>query len=84
MRALEVGRLPGDEDLAGVALIGAGQDLHQRRLAGRVVADEAEDLAGIEHEVDVAQRLHGAERLLDAAHLDDGLRLAASGIGGFR
>ncbi len=55
VRVAEVGRLAGDQDIAGVALIGAGQDLHQRRLAGRVVADEAEDLAGVQDEVDVGQ-----------------------------
>ena len=48
---------------AGEIGMHAGDDLHQRRLAGAVLADEAVDLAGAEREVDIAQRLHAAERL---------------------
>ena len=36
--------LAGEQDLAGVRLIDAGQDLHQRRLAGAVLADQADHL----------------------------------------
>ena len=39
VRALEMHRLSGNEDFAGIALISAGQDLHERRLPGRVVAN---------------------------------------------
>ena len=39
----------------------AGEDLHQRRFAGAVVADDAQDLAGIHMEVHIAQRRDGAE-----------------------
>ncbi len=42
-----------DLDGAGVGLVHAGEDLHQRGLAGAVLADEAEDLAGAQLEVDV-------------------------------
>ena len=75
MRALEVHRSSGHQDLAGIALIGAGQDLHQRRLAGRVVADEAEDLARVERQIDIERSACTAPKaLLDAAHLDDRVR----------
>ena len=80
VRAAEVGPLAGNEDLAGIALIRPGQDLHERRLAGRVVADQPEDLAGIEHEIDVDQRLDRAERLGDLTHLDDRRRRVLDGL----
>ena len=35
--------------------VDAGDDLHEGRLAGPVLADEAVDLAGAQHEVDVAK-----------------------------
>ena len=45
-RVGETGRPAGHQDLAGIGLIDAAQDLHQRRLAGAVLADQADDLAG--------------------------------------
>ena len=51
-----------------------GDALDQRRLAGAVVADERHHLAVAHLEVDVGQRLHRAERLGDAAELEDGVR----------
>ena len=36
--------LSADEDLARIRLVDAAQDLHQRRLAGAVLADEADHL----------------------------------------
>src|SRR3546814_6050407 len=62
LRTAEPGGAPADQHLAPVALIGAGEDLHQRRLAGRVVADQAEHLARHQPEVDLVQRPHGTER----------------------
>ena len=46
----------GDADLALVGGIDAGQDLDQRRLAGAVVAEEAEHLAGSEVEARPSRR----------------------------
>ena len=43
----------------------ARDDLHQRRLAGAVVAHEADDLAGLDREIDVGQGADGAEFLPD-------------------
>ena len=43
--------------------------MHQRRLAGAVVADEAEAFAGGDGEVDAGKRADGAETLFDAVQL---------------
>ena len=69
-RAPEAHRRAVDQDLALGRLVDAGEDLDQRRLAGAVVAEEAMDLAGIDLDVDVAERDHRAEMLGDAAELD--------------
>jgi hypothetical protein len=50
-----------DEDLAAVALVGAREHLHQRRLAGAVVAEHADHLAGVEVDRDVVDGLDAAE-----------------------
>ena len=74
-RDSEPGRIGGTRDRHGLpleaetALVGrmdAGDHLDQRRLAGAVVADEGDDLAGTNLEVDVLQRLDRAEALADA------------------
>ena len=48
--------LAGEPDLAGVGRDRAAERLDQRRLAGAVVADDGEDLVGIEVEVGVVER----------------------------
>ena len=75
----------GDRDLLAVeadrALVGrvdAGDRLHQRRLAGAVVADEAHDLAGADGEVDPVQSLDRAESLADSLQLEEGSRRCSS------
>ena len=40
---------------AGVGLFFSGQDAHQRRLAGAVVADERNAIAALDVQVDVVQ-----------------------------
>ena len=69
----QVGRVLrfGDRDLlaveadrAGVGAVDAGDRLHHRRLAGAVVADEADDLARVDGEVDPVQAWTGPNRLL--------------------
>ncbi len=59
-----------EEDLALVVAVDACHALDQRRLAGAVVADERHHLSRAGLEVDVGQRLHGAERLGDASQLE--------------
>ena len=52
-------------------LVGAktpAEDLHQRRFAGAVVADEPDDLVVADFEVDALQRTHRTEVLLDVDH----------------
>ena len=72
LRAVDRDRLAVEEDLAVVHRVDAGDALDQRRLAGAVVADERHHLASAHLEVDVGQRLHGAERLGDTAKLEKG------------
>src|SRR5262249_6489800 len=53
--------------LAGVRRQGARDRLDQRRLAGAVVADEREHLAGVDVEVDPGERVDRTEALAHAA-----------------
>ena len=73
--------LPGQQDLAAVRLVDAGHDLDQRRLAGAVLAEEGVDLAGIERQRHVLQRLGRAESLGDVAHFEDRRGARARGAG---
>ena len=75
--------LAADADLAGVGLVDAGEDLHQRRLAGAVLADQRGDLAGIERQADIVERAHAGEGFRDAGKREQRrgrVRLAASGL----
>ena len=47
------------------------EDVHQRRLAGPVLADQAEDAAPAEGERDVLQHRHAEEALLDVPELEE-------------
>ena len=64
---------PATTIVARIGLIGAGQDLHQRRLAGAVLADQPEHLAATDFEVDIVQRDDARKALADAAHRQDRL-----------
>jgi hypothetical protein len=70
--------LAAHEEAAGVGLVEAADDLDQGRLAGAVVADEAEHLALAQAQVDVAEGGDPAEAL---GHVLDpeGLAVAAGG-----
>ena len=70
-RRCDVGLLAVDVDLAGIGPVGAGQDLDQGRLAGAVMAEQADDLAGMEIDRHVVDRLDAAEGDGDVAHLDE-------------
>ena len=63
-------RLAVDHDRAGVGHMDAVQDLEDRRLAGAVAAEQGMDLALLDLEIDVDQRLDAPEGLGDAAHFD--------------
>ena len=60
----------------------AGDDLDQRRLAGAVVAHQADHLARQDLHVDVMQRADRAELLADAGQLQDRCRLQRFVISG--
>jgi hypothetical protein len=51
--------------------VDARQHLHQRGLAGAVLADHGVDLAGAHAQVHVLQRGHAVKALRDAAHVED-------------
>ena len=56
-------RLPSSTTAPPLGRLVAGQDLHQRRLAGAVFAEQPVDLARRQLEADVVQHLHRAEAL---------------------
>ena len=62
----------GDRALIAAVGIDPAQHLHQRRLAGAVFAHQRVNLAGLDGEIDVAQRLHACKALADTAHLEHG------------
>src|SRR4051795_11547334 len=65
-------RLAVDADFAaGIGPVGARQNLHQRRFAGAVLAHQGMDLAGINREIHVAQRLDAEERLRNPTHFEN-------------
>ena len=59
-------------DRAGIGAIDAGDGLHQRRLAGAIVADEADHLARLDRQVDAMQHVDGAKALADALQGEKG------------
>ncbi len=59
------------EQLAAVGDVDAGQDLHQRRFAGAVLADEGQHLAGRDVQRHAVQRLHAGEVLADVADFEE-------------
>ena len=70
---------PVDADDAGVGRDDAAQHLHQRRLAGAVLADQADDLAGADRQAHVVQRQDARIALPDADQLEERLRHRRSG-----
>ena len=60
-------------DVAAVGLVDPGDHLDQRGLAGAVVAHERHHLTGPDVQVDVGERLDGAESLVDAGQGEDTL-----------
>ena len=59
-----------DVDRALIGAVGAIEGLHQRRLAGAVLADDGVDLPGCAREVDAVVGDHAREALDDVAQLD--------------
>ncbi len=61
----EAGGFSIDADGALVVRVDAGQDLHQRRLAGAVLAHERMDFARAQFEAHILERRDAAERFRD-------------------
>ena len=72
---------PAEPDFAGVGDDRAAKRLDQRRLAGAVVADDGEDLAGIKIEIGVVERGDPAIALDKAASLRIGSTLISTPSG---
>ena len=69
-RAADRHRTALDPDLAGIGTVDAEQDVHQRRLAGAVLAEQPQNLAMTYDEVDRPIGVHRAKALVDAAQLE--------------
>ena len=77
LRLVRIGDVDGpalQEDLAFVQAVDAGEDLHQRRFAGAVLADEAEDFARADVQADVVQRADAGKGFADVIHPQQGVR----------
>src|SRR5208337_1280252 len=66
----DVDALAFDIHVAAVGRVNAGEYFYQRRLAGAVVADQADDLAFVDAEVDVLKRVDAGIPFVQAAALD--------------
>ena len=73
--AVEAERAALGQDGARVRGQRSAEHLHQRGLAGPVLADQRMDLPGFQREVDALKGRYSAEALLDAAHLQKGHEL---------
>ena len=78
VRAADLNRLAVDFDGPLIGGIGAEEDIHQRGLAGAVLAEETQNVAGMHREIDRRAGLHRTEALRDAAHADQRRRVHAS------
>jgi hypothetical protein len=72
---------PIDEDRADVFRIESGENAHQRRLAGAVLADQPVHLAREDLEVNVVDRERGAKALGNSLKSDDRTVRCSSGSG---
>ena len=71
-RRMKDDRLAVEEDLSGIGLLDAEQDLHQRRLAGAVLADHGVDRAGRDGKIDVLVGVNAARiGLVDPAGFEN-------------
>jgi hypothetical protein len=62
---------PVERDLARIGRLRSGQDLHQRRFSGAVLADERVHFAGFDIERDAVERTDAGERLHDPRHAQE-------------
>src|SRR5271170_8208511 len=71
-RRADPDRLAVDADLAGVGLVEAVENRHQRRFSGAILADDAVNDAAFDDEIDVIVGVNRAEALVDADQFDGG------------
>jgi hypothetical protein len=69
-RAPEGGRLVVDQDLAVIGLVQPIEDVHQRALAGTVLAEQGVYLTGLDHQIDRIVGNEPAEALGDASQFE--------------
>ena len=69
-RPLHHDRLSVDHDLPGVGLDEAVQDIHQRALAGAILADKGVNLALADLQINLVIRHHAGKFFRDPPHLD--------------
>ena len=62
---------PVDDELSAVGLHNAGHDLDERRFPRPVLSEERVDLARLQREGDIVERLGGSEPFRDAPDLQD-------------
>ena len=68
MGILDLDGAPLKVDLALVDAIDAGEDLHEGRFAGAILADQPQYFAGMHLQADIIQRLHAWKRFVDLFH----------------
>ena len=69
-RRLQADFLALEAEGAGIGRVDAGDDLHQRRFAGAVLAHQRMDMAALQAEGNVVERQHAGEGLADALDLE--------------
>ena len=77
-RRREGRRVAVDDDLTGIRLIDAGEDVHEGRFAGAVLAQQRMDFAGANFEIDVRIGDDAGKMLGDAAQQHDRRRSRAA------
>jgi hypothetical protein len=83
-RAAERHRPVVNQDLALVGLVEPVQDIHERRLAGAVLAEQPVNLTGLHEQVDVLVRDHAREALGDPPQLELHVRTCSGAMNGRR
>ena len=73
LRRREMHDLAVQADLSVIRPYGSGERLDEARLAGSVIPDHGQDLAGIEIEIGVVERDHAAIMLDEATRREDRL-----------
>ncbi len=67
--------LAADDEPTAIRRDAAVEDMHQRRLAGAVVTDDADALAGAKREIGAVQSPDGAVGFFDTDEIDESARV---------